>query len=79
MPQALLEQAVSDKIALNEQYNEIVIEQDDAGNYTLQTVEGEFEQVAGKTAEEEVAESARSYLGDNLIHRLNVEAENRAC
>lgn len=79
MPQALLEQAVLDEGNSNIT-SEIVIEQDDAGNYTLQTVEKEFEQVAGKTAEEEVAESARSYLGENLIHRLNVEAgpvENR--
>ena len=79
MPQALLEQAVLDE-GKSKITSEIVIEQDDAGNYTLQTVEKEFEQVAGKTAEEEVAESARSYLGDNQIHRLNVEAgpvENR--
>ena len=73
MPQALLEQAVLDE-GKTKSTSEIVVEQDDAGNYTLQTVEKEFEQVVGKTAEEEVAESARSYLGDNQIHRLNVEA-----
>ena len=76
MPQGLLEQAVNDK-----QYagglNEVVIEQDDNGNYTLQTAEkdlADLEPLAGLTPEEQIAEDTRRQLGDLPLSSLNIEA-----
>ena len=76
MPQELLEQAVNDK-----QYagglNEVVIEQDEDGNYTLQTVErdqSDLDSIAGLSPEQQLTEDARQQLGDLPLSSLNIEA-----
>ena len=82
MPQELLEEAVNDN-----QYvgglNEVVIEQDENGNYTLQTAEidqADRMQEGGKTPDQQAADDAAIFLGDLPPSRLNIEAgpvENR--
>ena len=82
MPQELLEQAVKDNQYANGP-NEVVIEQDEDGNYTLQTVErdqSDIDQIAGLLPEEQQIEDARQQLGDLPLSSLNIEAgpvENR--
>ena len=82
MPQALLEQAVRDTENTGG-LNEVVVEQDQDGNYTLQSAEkdvADLDQKAGLTPDDEIIESARSQLGDLPLSSLNIEAgpvENR--
>jgi hypothetical protein len=76
MPQELLEQAVKDNQYANGP-NEVVIEQDEDGNYTLQTVErdqSDIDQIAGLLPEEQQIEDARQQLGDLPLSGLNIEA-----
>lgn len=76
MPTALLQEAVS-RNNRKAPYQEVVIEQDDDGIYTIQTVDKDFdgvEQFGGLSPEEQQIEDARNELFDLPLSQLNLEA-----